>query len=639
MKYRRSSAEHYILGFLKLAVRMIIRGAVLIFAYSIVAYRDADFLSLIRSVAVVGPYMMLFVFTGSIVDLWQGEWRKSWRFTSLSDVIAIARNSTLTVLVLLSAVFVFDRAEALPRSVLFLTWLLDISAFAGLLTLRRAVHEGTLGSALAPFAARHPNSERRLVLLGTLDSADAYLRQLMRAPQSQYRPIALITPNGADARHEVHGVRAVGGAEIAAELLMEFLAEPGELSVLFLDESVVPADIEGDILARLRAGGVQLLRLNRLTVLGDDTSQPSLRELDFDELLARPPVHLDQDRVRRLVTGKRILVTGGGGSIGSEICRQVGSLSCAHLVILDNSESSLFKVDQEIGDAFPTLSRVARLCDVRDAARVRDIMGNERPEIVFHAAALKHVPLMEAHPADSVLTNVIGSANVADAAVAVDAANFVLISTDKAVDPPNVMGATKRLAERVVCQLRRDGGTRINVVRFGNVLGSAGSVVPTFLAQISRGGPVTLTHPDVERYFMTIPEAVQLVLHATAKSAFDDVEGVLVLDMGEPVKIMELAKRLIELHGKVPGADIEIRITGLRPGEKMTESLFDGTETAYQCDPGVFEVMDENSQVRLSDRDLKKLESSARAGRDAEVKKMLFELLATLRQPTPTQVI
>jgi O-antigen biosynthesis protein WbqV len=240
---------------------------------------------------------------------------------------------------------------------------------------------------------------------------------------------------------------------------------------------------------------------------------------------------------------------------------------------------------------------------------------------------------MEAHPSDSVLTNVIGSANVASAAIEAGARNFVFISTDKAVDPPNVMGATKRLAERAVCQLRRAGGPRINVVRFGNVLGSAGSVVPTFLAQIARGGPVTLTHPDIERYFMTIPEAVQLVLHATAKSDVDDVEGVLVLDMGKPVRIIELARRLIELHGKTPGVDIEIRVTGLRPGEKMTEALFDVTETARDCEPGLLEVVDDNANVVLSESDLRQLEKAARAGDDAGVRMMVFSHLARLRDP------
>lgn len=617
----------------KITARLLIRAFALLLAYGLVAFRDAGPLALLRAVEAIGPYVLLFVVTGAAIDMTQKHWRKSWRFTSLSDIIVMARNSTVTVLVLLAAVFVFDRAAALPRSALFLTWVLDVLAFAGLLTLRRAMHERALGSALAPFLGKSAGPKRRAVLIGGMDAADAYLRELARMPDPPHRPIGLITPNRGDRNHEVRGVRVLGGVEDSEAILDDFITDPGDLAVLFLDDAIAPADLEGDVLARLRARDVSLLRLNRMTALDGDVGPPTLRELNFNDLLARPPVHLDHERVRRLVTGKRVLVTGAGGSIGSEVCRQVAALSCSHLTMVDNSEFSLFSIDQEIGAAYPTLSKAARLCDVRDAARIRAFMAEEAPEIVFHAAALKHVPLMEAHPADSALTNVIGSANVADAAVRAGVSNFVFISTDKAVNPPNVMGATKRLAERAVCQRRRPGGPRFNVVRFGNVLGSAGSVVPTFLAQIERGGPVTLTHPDIERYFMTIPEAVQLVLHATAKSAFDDVEGVLVLDMGKPVRIVELARRLIEISGKVPGVDVEIKVTGLRPGEKMTEELVDVTETARPCDPGVMEVIDANVGVTLGEADLRKLETVARAGDDEQSKKLIFELLATIRTP------
>jgi O-antigen biosynthesis protein WbqV len=622
-----------VLSLSKVTVRLLIRAFALLLAYGLAAYRDAGPIALLRSLEAIAPYVLLFVVTGAAIDMTQKHWRKSWRFTSLADIIVMARNSTVTILVLLAAVFAFDRAAELPRSALFLAWVLDILAFGGLLTLRRAMHERALGAALAPFLSRDAGPRRRAILIGSMEGADAYLRELHRMPDAPHRAVGIIAPTAADRNHEVRGVGVLGSVEEAERILDDFIEEPGELSVLFLDDAIAPADLEGDVLARLRARGVGLLRLNRMIALEGEVARPTLRELDFNELLARPPVHLDHDRVRRLITGRRVLVTGAGGSIGSEICRQVAALSCSHLAMIDQSEFSLFSIEQEIGASFPTLSKAARICDVRDAARIRAFMADERPEIVFHAAALKHVPLMEAHPADSALTNVIGSANVADAAVAAGASNFVFISTDKAVDPPNVMGATKRLAERAVCQRRRKGGPRINVVRFGNVLGSAGSVVPTFLSQIERGGPVTLTHPDIERYFMTIPEAVQLVLHATAKSAFDDVEGLLVLDMGKPVKIIELARRLIEISGKTPGVDIEIKVTGLRPGEKMTEALTDVTETARPCDPGVMEVVDANAGLMLSDAAVRRLEATARSGDDEGTRRMIFELLADLRTP------
>jgi len=616
-----------------------VRVVAMVVAYGTASYRDVDLVSLARSVEAIWLYLLVFSGTGLAYDLVTQNWRKSWRFTSLSDILVLVRGATVIALALLLVVFVLDRGEALPRSALVLTWVLDIGLFAGLLLLRRAAYERSLADAFAPFLSGSAPPRQPLMLIGSLESADSFLRELNRDSTPKYRPVGLIAASTGDVRHEVRGVRTVGSAEDASLLLDQFAEhEEGERAVLFLDGSPAPADLDAEVVARLRKKGVQLLRMNRVTDLDTGRGVKSLKELDVNDLLSRPPVHLDHERVRKLVTGKRVLVTGAGGSIGSEICRQVSALSCAHLAMLDNSEFSLFKIDQEIGDAFPTLSKAPRLCDIRDGRRVADIMIAEAPEIVFHAAALKHVPLMEAHPADSALTNVIGSGNVVDAAVAAGASNFIFISTDKAVDPPNVMGATKRLAERAVCQRRRPNGPRINVVRFGNVLGSAGSVVPTFTAQIARGGPVTLTHPDIERYFMTIPEAVQLVLHATAKSAFDDVEGVLVLDMGKPVKIMELARRLIELHGLTPNVDVEIRVTGLRPGEKMTEALVDLTEVVQPCDPGVLEVIDANAGVRISDAQLKRLESAARAGDDDGVRALIFEILAILRWPQDDKI-
>jgi O-antigen biosynthesis protein WbqV len=617
----------------KLAVRALVRATALMLAYSIASFRDIGPVDLIRAAEAIWPYVLVFLLTGLGIDVASRTWRRSWRFTSLKDVLVSTREATIIALALLVAVFILDRGAALPRSAFLLTWLLDVGLFNGLLLLRRAAHENTLAHTFAPFLDRRMSEGKPLLLLGRLEAIDSFLRELSRQSPPQYRPVGCVAETVGDARREVRGVRALGHMGEIKKILDEFGLGEAEPGILFLDGAPPPADLDAEAVARLKKRGVRLLRTNRITDLQSHLGPLSLTELDVNDLLARPPVNLDPDRVRRLLTGKRVLVTGAGGSIGSEICRQVAASACAHLAMMDNSEFGLFKIDQEIGDAFPTLSRSARLCDVRDAGRVRACLTTEAPEIVFHAAALKHVPLMESHPSDSILTNVVGSGNVADASVAAGVKHFIFISTDKAVDPPNVMGATKRLAERTVCQRRRNGGPKVNVVRFGNVLGSAGSVVPTFLKQISRGGPLTLTHPDIERYFMTIPEAVQLVLHATAKSAFDDVEGVLVLDMGEPVKIIDLARRLIELQGLRPGTDIEIRVTGLRPGEKMTESLVDLTETATPCDPSVMQIVDSNGDVRLSDKDLSLLEAAARRGDDDQVRKLTFELLASLRTP------
>ena len=289
--------------------------------------------------------------------------------------------------------------------------------------------------------------------------------------------------------------------------------------------------------------------------------------------------------MRRLIEGKRVLVTGAGGSIGSELVRQLAGFAPAHISLIDNCEYNLYAIDQELSQAAPSLSRSAVLCDVRDRRRVARAFDRERPELVFHAAAYKHVPLVEQNPLEGVRTNVIGTRNVADEAVRCGASAMVMISTDKAVNPTNVMGATKRLAEAYAQALDLAGSeTRFVTVRFGNVLGSTGSVVPLFQKQIASGGPVTVTHPDITRYFMTIPEAVQLVLQASVSGATaDDYRGKLfVLDMGAPVRIADLARQMIRLAGKRPDIDIPIRYVGLRPGEKLHEELLHARETLVE---------------------------------------------------------
>jgi O-antigen biosynthesis protein WbqV len=352
-------------------------------------------------------------------------------------------------------------------------------------------------------------------------------------------------------------------------------------------------------------------------------------------LLARSPVKLDVAAIRRFVTGKRVLITGGGGSIGSELCRQVAALGCAHVTVLEQCEYALFKIDMEMSRRHASLSRGAALCDVRDSKRVHDWFLAERPDVIFHAAALKHVHLVEQHPAEGVLTNVVGTWNVAEAASACGAKHMVLISTDKAVAPSCVMGATKRIAESVIRAQRNAGGTQFSVVRFGNGLGSAGSVVPIFQEQIERGGPVTITDPDVERFFMTIPEAVQLVLHATAQSALSrrPQPTVFVLDMGKPVKIYDLAKRMIEFCGKIPGKDIAFEFIGLRPGEKLTEDLIDSTESTRPTACGVLEVIDDIAGTPLTRARVAELEAVARWGDGAAIRNAIFSVLDAVRTP------
>lgn len=626
------SANTLMVRSLKLSVRAVIRAAAVVGAYLLASGDGIAPASIFHALDASWGYAAAFAFLGLCMDVAFRTDKALWRYVSIVDVGPIVRSSIISTLIFLAATFFLERGVGLPRTTLFFLPILDIVMTLALILLRRVLHDKEALKAIAPFLAGR-DDRTPLILVGGMDRADTFLRELARSGDD-YRPAGIVTDTLGAAMRELRGIKVLAGPKAAFDTLEDLLARGTEAAIVFLDDSVTPTDFGVDRLGQLRTRGVQLLRVPSLSEMGSKADEPVMRKFELEELLARPPVRLQDGPLRALVAGKRVLVTGAGGSIGSEICRQVASLGCGHLVLLDHSEFGLFKIDQEIERRWPTLSRREYLYDVRNKALLNETFGTERPDVVFHAAALKHVPLMERHPCESVLTNVVGTWNVAEAANASLVKHMVFISTDKAVDPTNVMGATKRLAEAVVrAQQSAAGNTRFSVVRFGNVLGSAGSVVPTFRAQIERGGPLTLTHPDIERYFMTIPEAVQLVLHATAHSAGqpDAPLGVFVLDMGKPVKIIDLARQLIGLYGKVPGKDIEIEVTGLRPGEKLFEELIDSSEVAEMCGQSLICVTDRIKGARMTEQTVQKLERVARAGDNAAAKGLLFEILARVR--------
>jgi O-antigen biosynthesis protein WbqV len=636
LRIRSGSIQTVALHILKLVARAFIRIGAVVGGYMLATGNALGLVALVDSIDRCWPYALAFAGLGFVLDRLFRTDRQLWRYISVVDILPIVRTSTLLVFIFLVTVFFVDRAATLPRSTLLLVWVLDIGLTLTLSLARRIAYDKEVLSVLAPFLSVREQGTP-LLLIGDLDRADLFLRDI-RKGASPYRPLGILAPNSAPAlRQEVRGVRVISDLERALDMVDDLIAHGRDASIVFLDSTLSPVDFGADRLGRLRTSGVKFLRMPSLVEMGQ-TGATSLREFALEELLARPPVRLDAAKLKALISGKRVLVTGAGGSIGSEICRQVAGLGCAHLTMVDNSEFSLFKIDLEISDRWPTLSTREYLRDIRHADRLTACFQDERPDIIFHAAALKHVPMMERHPSDAALTNIVGTWNVAQAAAAVRAHQMVFISTDKAVDPPNVMGATKRLAEAVVRAQQGDSvGTRFSAVRFGNVLGSAGSVVPTFRAQIERGGPVTLTHPEIERYFMTIPEAVQLVLHATAITAEeqDAPLGVYVLDMGKPVKIMDLARQLIELAGKIPGQDVAIEITGLRPGEKLFEELVDSTEDVESCGESLMRVTDRLKGATMTARLVKDFEELGRAGKDEAVKDLIFRVLAKVRTKAP----
>lgn len=565
--------------------------------------------------------------------------RSPWRFASVRDAFKLLRSTLATALCFLLIMFILNRAAVLPRSVLMLAWGLQLSALAGTRLIRRAIYEGDLNTILgAVSVGRKSAPPATLLIVGDVDAADDVLRQLARNPEMPYRSVGVVTSNARDRGKLIRDVPVAGQVRDWDNLMRGYAgADRTPTAVLFLSD---PLDVlKADQLGALAASGAKLLRLPRVIELNEDQDSSPVREIGIEELLSRPPVKLQLDHLRAFLVGKRVLVTGAGGSIGSEICRQVAGFGCGHLSMLDHSEFLLFNIDREIGDSFSRLSRRDILCNVRDGDRIRQWFEAEKPDVVFHAAALKHVPMVEAHPDQGFLTNVVGTLNVTDAAAKCGVADLVMISTDKAVAPTNVMGATKRLAESVVRQAKGDSDTRFTVVRFGNVLGSAGSVVPIFKDQIARGGPVTVTHPDVERYFMTIPEAVQLVLHASATRATDESGeaqlGIHVLDMGQPVRVFDLAERMITLSGKVSGRDIQIEIIGLRPGEKLFEELVDETEQVVRERAGVIEVADRRRSRGLSRADVKTVQRFAEAGNQEEVRRSVYSLIDKVRLEEP----
>lgn len=492
-----------------------------------------------------------------------GLYRGMWRFASLPDLKRILYAAGLAALVVPLVLFMIARLADVPRSVLILHPMLLVIAMGGARFAYRSWKDGHLLS-LGELGSN------RVLVLGAGAAGASLLRSLNA--HSEWRVVGLLDDDPAKRGRQLHGVPILGplsGIGAAADLGVQH-------AVIAMPRA---SAAERRRAAELAAGaGLKVLTVPAYDdILSGRVSVSAIRQVELEDLLGREPVKLDESGLTALIAGQVVVVTGAGGSIGSELCRQVARYSPLRLVMVDSSEFALYNIEQEFSQRFPAICALPVIADVRDGARIDRLFAGEKPAVVFHAAAYKHVPLMESGNAgEAVRNNVIGTWNVAAAAKRHGARRFVLVSTDKAVNPTNVMGTTKRLAERVVQKLQSADGTRFITVRFGNVLGSTGSVIPKFREQIARGGPVTVTHPEIIRYFMLIPEAAQLVLQAGLMGEGGEI---FVLDMGEPVKIADLARDLIRLSG-FSEDDIRIEFTGLRPGEKLYEELLaDGEDT------------------------------------------------------------
>jgi len=508
-----------------------------------------------------------------------GLYRGSWRYVSIPDLLTIIKASLATVMIFTLGMFLLTRGENLPRSVPVLSFVYMVMGLAGMRLVYRIFLENV---ARIGGKAGGRQAARNVLLWGSSDRAETFIRAARRDPAG-FSVVGMLDDSPANHGRVIQGIKVLDGVR-NLEKVVAGLRRNG----VKVDELIVTKALpeRHDLVRALEHATALGLRISRIPAPSQTTSLTSNmlfqpRPIELEDLLERPVVKTDMEDAADLIKEKVVLITGAGGSIGSELSRQIAAFQPRRLVITDSSEFLLYKLDAELRDKQVGLDIIARIVDVRDTARVLRVFEEMQPEVVFHAAALKHVPLMEQNPLEAIKTNVLGTRNAADAALAVGSAAFVMISTDKAVNPANIMGATKRAAEAWCQTLDIDSeATRFKTVRFGNVLGSNGSVVPRFREQIAAGGPVTVTHPDIVRYFMTIPEAVTLVLRASANALARSVQrgGIMVLDMGKPVRIADLAERMIQLAGYRPHTDINIVFTGLRPGEKLYEELFDPAE-------------------------------------------------------------
>lgn len=481
-----------------------------------------------------------------------------WKYAGLYELVSLSLSILFGNIVMLGYVFL-ARVE-IPRSIFLITLVLDIFLIGGIrLVYRifRSIHNGET----IKFKNR-----KRIMIIGGGDAGAMIIKEISTHSELKSKAVVIIDDDRDKIGRKINGVPIIGGRD----KIVEGVEKKGIDEIIIAIPSASHKVIK-EIVNICSDTDCKVKILPSVSQLIDGSVvMQKVRDVDIDDLLGREPVRLDMEEISSYLKGRRVLVTGAGGSIGSELCRQVASFKPEQLIMLDNYENSLYDIQNELLFSFPDIKLAPVIANIREKARLESIFAQYKPEVVFHAAAHKHVPLMEANPTEAIKNNVFGTLNVAECADYYKTKRFVLISTDKAVNPTNIMGATKRIAELIIQGMGRRSSTEFAAVRFGNVLGSNGSIVPLFKKQIEQGGPVTVTHPEVIRYFMTIPEAVQLVIQAGAIAKDGNI---FVLDMGKPVRIYDLARKMIKLSGFEPDVDIKIEFTGLRQGEKLYEEL------------------------------------------------------------------
>ncbi len=490
---------------------------------------------------------------GGIIFWLSGLYRGVWRYASMDDLMAITRAATITMALFLVVMFAWSRMSDVPRSVPFINWFVLMALLGGPRFMYRFWKDQRIDLTLPGSSVRVP-----VLVIGASDGADQFLRGLRQSGDSGYSVVGILSEQPERVGRTIRGVNVIGTIDDLEKVFVDLKSKGMAPQRLILSKDEIKGAPVRALLERAASLGITLARIPRLTDFQNaDSDGMEVKPVAIEDLLGRPQTPLDRDAMKALISGKNVVITGAGGSIGAELTRQIAAFAPVSLNLIENNEFALYKIDQEIEDTHPELKRRAIIVDVRDRNRIFNTFDELKPDLVFHAAALKHVPLVEQNPAEGARTNINGTINVADACIKCGVKMMVQISTDKAINPTSIMGATKRAAE-MYCQAldlaSNPDDCRFVTVRFGNVLGSTGSVVPLFQRQLESGGPLTVTHPDMTRYFMTIREAVELVLSASHVGSTEDRTGgrIFVLDMGEPIKIIDLARQMIRLSGKEP---------------------------------------------------------------------------------------
>ncbi len=554
---------------------------------------------------------------------WFGLYKGLWRYATIQDLISIVKAVSVSSVAVVVTLYFRQHLGGFPRSIFIIDWLLTLVFIGGFRFLIRILRE---------FKRRRSKGGKRVLVVGAGDAGEKMVREMLKDQNLGYNPVGFIDDDLTKQNLTIHGIRVLGGRKDIPACLKRFTID----EVLIAIPSASSKDVRG-IMDHCRESGVKVKTLPPLSELFNGTvSLNRIRDVDLRDLLGRDELKLFNDEIMEQISGKRILISGAGGSIGAELARQLAPFSPKSLVFLGQGENSIYLITKEFETTCPELPVEPVIADIRDREKLNRVFQQYRPDIVFHAAAFKHVPLMEFNGDQAVRNNIFGSRNLMELSSEFGVKEFVMISTDKAVNPTSIMGVTKRVAELIMQNIATQSKTKFVAVRFGNVLGSRGSVIPLFRQQIARGGPVTVTHPQVTRYFMTTTEASQLVIQAALLGKSGEI---MVLDMGEPVKIAELAKDLIVLSGLRPDMDIKIEFTGLRAGEKLFEELLTKEEgmTATKHRK-IFVASPDEIDSRDLNRKLKRLEHALLKMTDTELVDSLKTMVPTY-QPNRNNVV